>query len=70
VPELVRPGQEALLVFPNSPGHLAIAITQLLSDKALRDRLSKAARERATTVFDANRCLDILVRELVAARPR
>ena len=70
VPEIARPGKEALLVFPNSPGHLAIAINQLLGDKGLRERLSSAARERAITVYDADRCLDILVQQLSTAAPR
>jgi glycosyltransferase involved in cell wall biosynthesis len=70
VPEIARPGKEALLVLPQSPGHLANAVSQLLGDKSLRVRLGSAARERAVEAFDSSRCLDILVRELSTLRKR
>jgi D-inositol-3-phosphate glycosyltransferase len=69
VPEIARPGEEALLVLPQSPGHLAGAITQLLSDKPLRDRIGAAARKRAVDVYDDARCLDTLVAELSSIVP-
>ncbi len=43
VPEVVRDGENGLLVAPNDPGALADALRRLLSDTQLRERLAAAA---------------------------
>ncbi len=48
VPEIASSGKNALLVMRGDTVGLAFAVTQLLSDQALRDRLVSSARE---TVF-------------------
>ena len=44
VPEVVRDGENGLLVPPNDPASLAVAMTRLLEDDELRERLAAAAR--------------------------
>jgi glycosyltransferase involved in cell wall biosynthesis len=43
VPEVVRDGENGLLVGPNDPSALAVAISRFFSDARLRERLSAAA---------------------------
>ncbi len=50
--EVARDGVEALLVPPRDAPGLTEAIDRLLGDAGLRDRLSRAARERALERFD------------------
>ncbi|HET6815055.1 MAG TPA: GNAT family N-acetyltransferase [Actinomycetota bacterium] len=49
--EVARHDQEALLVPPRDPEALAVAISRLAADPALRDRLGTAARRRALERF-------------------
>lgn len=49
IPELVRHQQEGLLVDPARPDQLAMAIHRLADDKALRQQLGAAARERVVS---------------------
>jgi glycosyltransferase involved in cell wall biosynthesis len=51
--ELVVDGASGMLVPPGDSGALAAAIREVLEDKNLRDRLARAARERATAHFSA-----------------
>jgi glycosyltransferase involved in cell wall biosynthesis len=44
VPEVVRDGENGLLVPPDDPAALAIAMTRVLEDQELHDRLAAAAR--------------------------
>ena len=70
--EVVRPGVEGLLVPPRSPSALADAITLLLHDPALRQRMGEAARRRAVERFDERRVTADLVdayRSLLGVRP-
>jgi glycosyltransferase involved in cell wall biosynthesis len=48
LPEVVRDGDSALLVPPESPVPLADAVTTLLGDARLRERLAKGGRQVAT----------------------
>jgi glycosyltransferase involved in cell wall biosynthesis len=47
IPDLVEDRLSGLLVQPNDPGALAEALSQILTDHGLRDRLAKGARARA-----------------------
>lgn len=58
VPELVRDGDNGLLVPPADPSALAGALLRLLGDPAERARLAGAARHKATTEFSWTRHVD------------
>ena len=53
VKESVLDGVTGLLVAPKDPEGLAVAISNLLSNRALATRLAKAAKARATEMFSA-----------------
>lgn len=52
VPELIRDDDNGLLVPPEDPEALALALQRLIRDPALRVRLSDAACDRVNTAFD------------------
>lgn len=56
-PEVVQDGEDGLLVDPENPESIAGAITRLLEDDALAERLSRKGREKAERAFS----LDSLV---------
>ncbi len=59
VPEVVRDGQEALLVPPEGgPAGLAEAVEKLLADPALSARLAAAARQRVAERFSPPRAAE------------
>lgn len=70
IPELIRDGQNGLLVPPRDAVQLADAIERLLLDSALRERLGKAAtadvRERFDRARTVEALVDIFVRALAA----
>jgi glycosyltransferase involved in cell wall biosynthesis len=51
IPELVRDGQEGILIDPANPGAIVEAVIRLSKDSALRVRLAEAARHRAQSLF-------------------
>ncbi len=51
IPEAIRDGQEGLLVPPGDVDGLAAALTTVIGDDALRERMARAARERALAEF-------------------
>ncbi|GHA74669.1 glycosyltransferase [Cognatilysobacter bugurensis] len=53
IPELIENGEGGLLVRERDPAALADALQRLLSDRALRERFSRAARDRVEQQFDA-----------------
>ena len=60
IPELVRDGENGLLVPPEDPGALASALLRLATDVSLRDRLAAAGRETVAERFDG----DVLARRM------
>lgn len=69
VPDVVDDGVEALVVAPGDPDALAGAIRRLAEDDALRDRLGRAARERASRMGadQVAERIDGLYRELLVS---
>lgn len=57
-PELVRHGETGLLVERGDPDGLALALSALLSDEALRSRLGAAARQRLEALTGEGGSLD------------
>jgi len=53
--EVVRDGVEGILVEPGKPKEIAAAMTRLLDDKALRQRLGASARLRILDQFSLER---------------
>jgi len=60
IPELVRDGENGLLVPPEDPGALASALLRLAADVPLRRRLAAAGRETVAERFDG----DVLARRM------
>ena len=60
IPELVRDGENGLLVPPEDPGALASALLRLAADVPLRHRLAAAGRETVAERFDG----DVLARRM------
>jgi glycosyltransferase involved in cell wall biosynthesis len=56
--QVVEHGVTGLLVPARDPVALADAIARLVTDAALRASMGAAARERATRLFDQQRCID------------
>jgi glycosyltransferase involved in cell wall biosynthesis len=54
--EVVTDGVDGVVVSQRNPRMLAEAIERLAGDDRLRDRLSRAGRERVRQQFDVNRC--------------
>ena len=52
IPELVHDRRNGLLVEPDAPAALAVAMSELLDDRALGERLGVAARATVTETFD------------------
>ncbi|MFN0113417.1 MAG: glycosyltransferase family 4 protein [Paracoccaceae bacterium] len=52
IPELIRDGENGLLVPPDDPGALAGALARLIGDPALRSALGRAAEARVRSEFD------------------
>ena len=58
--EIVRPGEEGLLVREGDPAELASALVRLAGDPALRARLGRSARERVAARYSwARHCEDL-----------
>ena len=69
IPEVVESGVSGLLCDPGSDDELVKALDQLIADPVLRERLGKAARERAAQVFSADAVVPLyeqLYRRVVA----
>jgi glycosyltransferase involved in cell wall biosynthesis len=53
--EVVREGDNGLLVPPRNAASLAAALKRLLQDRALRQRMARRSRERAVEEFSVER---------------
>jgi glycosyltransferase involved in cell wall biosynthesis len=60
IPELVRDGENGLLVPPENPAAFAAALLKLAADAPLRGRLAEAGRETVAERFDG----DVLARRM------
>ena len=50
--EIVQDGVDGVLVTPRTPEALAAAVSRLLADRELREKLGAAAKERAAALYD------------------
>jgi glycosyltransferase involved in cell wall biosynthesis len=64
IPELIDDGETGLLAPPNDPAGLAAAITRLIGDPKLRQRLGEAGFERVRSVFSLDSGIDRLAARL------
>jgi glycosyltransferase involved in cell wall biosynthesis len=62
IPELFTDGENALLVKPEDPAALAVALNRAIRDPALRERLGAAAERRVRADFDHQRSIEQLSR--------
>lgn len=63
IPELIRHGENGLLVAPDDAIAMAEALQTMLRDRAMRHRMGKAGAQRVRTDFDLNVCIDRLTRK-------
>jgi len=61
IPDLIKPEVNGVLVDPENPDQLSLALVQLLLDKPKRERLGMCARSDATTQFSKAVLVDKLV---------
>ncbi len=61
VPEVITTEVEGLLVPPQRPDRLAVAMARLIRDRSLRNRLAESGAQLAATRFSAERFRDDLV---------
>jgi colanic acid/amylovoran biosynthesis glycosyltransferase len=62
IPELIRDGVDGLLVAPSNVPALVAALSRLMDDPALAERLARAGRERVCAEYDLARNVDALSR--------
>jgi glycosyltransferase involved in cell wall biosynthesis len=71
IPELIRDGQDGLLVTPSDSDELATALARLMDNPELRERFAAAGRARVRDQYDLERNVtrlgDVLARRLAAA---
>jgi glycosyltransferase involved in cell wall biosynthesis len=60
IPELIRDGIDGLLVAPSDADSLALALTRLMDDPAMRESLGKAGRQRVQRSYEISGSADRL----------
>jgi glycosyltransferase involved in cell wall biosynthesis len=60
LPEVVIENKTALIVPPHDDVALASALTRLLNDRALRERLGAAGREHVVSTYELDTCVSLL----------
>jgi glycosyltransferase involved in cell wall biosynthesis len=60
IPELIRNGVDGLLVAPSDLDGLIAALSSLMDDAELRERLGKSGRQRVVEHYDLNRSVQTL----------
>lgn len=68
IPELIADGETGLLVQPNNPAELALAVRRLADSATHRTRMGEAARRFAEEHFDIERCKDAFHKLLLEVR--
>src|SRR5208282_5506647 len=58
IPELIRDGEDGLLVTPSDTDALAKALARLMDDAELRQQLGKSGRARVVEHFDLRRSVE------------
>jgi glycosyltransferase involved in cell wall biosynthesis len=58
IPEMIRDGREGLLVRPESPSEMSVALSRLLDDPKLAAELAAAASERVRAEFGLDAMID------------
>ena len=69
IPELVRDGEEGLLVPPKDPAALAAGMARLLGDKALRKRLARQGRVAVEAEFGVQLNADRILAQFLLHTP-
>jgi L-malate glycosyltransferase len=59
--EIVRPGEDGLLLPPRKPERWAAAIEELLAQPDLRAAMGRSGRRRVETEFDGSRYIDLVL---------
>ncbi|MDP3082625.1 MAG: glycosyltransferase family 4 protein [Rubrivivax sp.] len=67
IPDVVTTGKNALVVPPRDPEALSLALHRIITDGALRDRLSRAAFNLAQSSFGVEPAVERLLAECQAA---
>ncbi len=67
IPELILDGETGVLVPPQSPKELSIAIERLISDPKLRNKLGQAGAKRVRNDFSMKRGIDQLITRFMAS---
>jgi glycosyltransferase involved in cell wall biosynthesis len=62
IPELIRDGEDGLLVPPSDLDALVTALARLMDDAELRERIGKSGRARVVEHFDLRRSVERLAR--------